>query len=160
MPKTPSSEPEWSTRCDPRLTDAALHYRRINNLLTVSDLGGINVTAWLYRNQQGVEDVKVNPNITIGQLRSTFGPAATPDAEVGFHSEMMAADWFTKQRGVTILQIFTERYPCKHMCGPMLRNRYPGVPWYFYYRPSSWKNESGQVIAKAAAILKSAYGLT
>ena len=56
MPKTPSSDPPppLSPACDPRLPAAALAYRTAHNLLSQTDLGAINVTAWLYRYPQGV----------------------------------------------------------------------------------------------------------
>jgi hypothetical protein len=103
--------------------------------------------------------VQVNPNVTISQLKQQHGPAATPDAEVGFHSEAVAAEWFRTRRDLKVLQVFTERYPCAKTCAPLLKDYYPGISWYFYYRSSSWTNDRGQFIARAAAILKSAYGL-
>jgi len=161
MPKTPSSEPPppFSPACDPRLPAAALAYRTTQNLLSQTDLGAINVTAWLYRDPQGVQGVQVNPNVTIAQLKQQFGPAPTRDAETGFHSEAVAAEWFRTRRDLTVLQVFTERYPCSKMCAPLLKHYYPGIPWYFYYRPTSWTNDRGQFIPRAAGILKSAYGL-
>jgi hypothetical protein len=36
-----------------------------------------------------------------------FGRAETPDAEVGLHSEMLAAEWFRQQRGLQVLQVFS-----------------------------------------------------
>ena len=159
MPKTPSSEPSFGPLCDPRLPTAALAYRRKNNLLSPSDLGAINVTAWLYRDKQGVEGVQVNPNVTIAHLKQLHGSAATPDAEVGFHSEALAAEWFRTRPQFTVLSIFTERYPCAKSCAPLLRTYYPGRTWYYYYKPSSWTNDRGQFIARAAGILKSVYGL-
>jgi hypothetical protein len=97
--------------------------------------GGV---AWLYRDERGVECVKVNPNITIAQLRHQFGPPETPDAEVGIHSEAQAAEWFRTRPALRVLQIFSERVPCPMMCAPMLRRYFPGVPWYYYYDRRSW----------------------
>jgi hypothetical protein len=159
MPKTPSSDPPTSPICDPRLPSAALAYRKSNNLLSQTDLGALNVTAWLYCDKQGVEAVQVNPNVTIAQLKSQFGSAATPDAELGFHSEAIAAEWFRTRTQLKVLQIFTERYPCAKSCGPLLKTYYPGRTWYYYYRPSSWTTDRGQFIARAATVLKTAYSL-
>jgi hypothetical protein len=159
MLKTPIPRPDWAVPCDPRLPEAALQYRKRHSLTTPEFLGSINITAWLYCDRNGAVDVKVNPNITIEELKRKFGPAQTPDAEVGFHSEFEAADWFSKKRQLQVLQIFSERVPCKGRCAPFLRHRYPGIPWYYYYDSSSWKNEQGSTIRRVAEILKSVYGL-
>ena len=89
MPRIPSSRPFDAPQCDMRLPEAALRYRRTANpvLTTPQALGAINVTAWLYRDRNGVEGIQVNPNVTIAELARAYGPAATPDAEVGLHSE-------------------------------------------------------------------------
>jgi hypothetical protein len=117
------------------------------------------VTAWLYRDKQGVEGIQANPNITIAELRALFGRAATPQAEVGFHSEARAAEWFRLRPDLQVLQIFTERVPCIHMCAPLLRHYYPGVPWYYYYDSSSWVGNRGELLKRAGDILKTVYGL-
>lgn len=161
MPKIPSCDPPGSPLCDIRLPEAALAYRVGSSppLTSAEYLGSINVTAWLYRDAQGTEQIKVNPNITIAELIRKHGPAATPDAEVGLHSEGRAAEWFRLQRGVRILQIFSERIPCAMMCAPLLRHYYPGVPWYYYYDRRSWRGTGGKLVKSAAEVLKSAYGL-
>jgi hypothetical protein len=101
----------------------------------------------------------VNPNTTIAELVKQFGPAKTRDAEVGFHSEMHAAEWFRIRPDFKVLQIFSERVPCPKMCAPMLRTYFPGVPWFYYYDASSWRAAEGEYITKAGSVLKSAYGL-
>ncbi len=161
MPRTPNSRPIDSPRCDPRLPQAALRYRITASppLTTREALGTINVTAWLYRDKQGVEGILVNPNVTIAELARAFGPAATPDAEVGFHSEGRAAEWFRTRPDLQVLQIFTERIPCARMCAPLLRVYYPGVPWYYYYDSTSWKGSRGELLKRAGDVLKTAYGL-
>jgi hypothetical protein len=143
------------------LPEAALHYRRTANppLTTQQALGAINVTAWLYRDRGGVEGIQVNPNVTIAELTKLFGPAATPDAEVGIHSEGRAAEWFRTRPDLTVIQIFTERVPCPHMCAPLLRRYYPNVPWYYYYDRTSWRGNGGELLKRAGDLLKSAYGL-
>ena len=129
MPRIPNSKPIDSPRCDPRLPYAALRYRIATPPLTTREaLGAINITAWLYKDKRGVEGIQVNPNVTIAELIRAFGPAATPDAEVGFHSEGRAAEWFRVRPDLQVLQIFTERVPCRQMCAPMLQRYYPGVP--------------------------------
>jgi len=129
-------------------------------LTTSKYLGAINVTAWLYRDKQGVERIQVNPNTTIAELLAQFGPAETPDAEVGIHSEARAAEWFRIHPGYRVLQIFTERIPCAMMCAPMLRHYFPGVPWYYYYDRRSWTGGPGGGLLKTAGeVLKTAYGL-
>ena len=161
MPKVPNSNPFDSPRCDPRLPEAALQYRRAANpqLTTRDALGAINVTAWLYRDRLGAEGVLVNPNVTIAELARLFGPAATPDAEVGFHSEGRAAEWFRTRPELQVLQIFTERAPCTPMCAPLLKHYYPGVPWYYYYDRNSWRGNRGELLKRAGDILKTAYGI-
>ena len=63
MPKVPTSRPD-GYKCDPRLPIEALAFRRnIPELMSMHGLGRINVTAWLYLDDQGVRQVKVNPNI-------------------------------------------------------------------------------------------------
>src|SRR5579863_3722910 len=118
MPKAPISKPPGSPPCDPRLTEAALNFRKANNppLISSQYLAAINVTAWLYVDKQGVKKIQVNPNTTIAELLRQFGPAPTPDAETGIHSEGKAAEWFRTQTGLRVLQIFTERVPCPMMC--------------------------------------------
>jgi len=161
MPRVPNSRPADSPRCDVRLPDAALRYRRTAApLLTTREaLGVINVTAWLYRDRRGVEGIQVNPNVTIAELVRLFGPAPTREAEVGFHSEGRAAEWFRVRPDLQVLQIFTERIPCRQMCAPMLQHYYPGVPWYYYYDASSWLGNRGELLKRAGDILKTAYGL-
>jgi hypothetical protein len=160
MPKVPSSQPanQW---CDPRLPQAALDFRTSNSppLTTPRCLGAINVTAWLYRDEQGSEGVQVNPNTTISELLRQFGPAETPDAEVGIHSEGKAAEWFRTRPGTKVLQVFSERIPCPKMCGPLLRHYFPGVPWFYYYNRASWIGNDGKLMKTAAQVLQSAYGL-
>lgn len=160
MPRIPNAMPAESPRCDPRLPEAALRYRRTSNppLTTRDALGAINVTAWLYRDRNGVEGIQVNPNITIAELVRLFGPAPTPDAEVGFHSEGRAAEWFRLRPEFQVLQIFTERIPCFE-CGSLLRQYYRGVPWYFYYDRNSWKGNRGELLKRAGDILKTVYGI-
>src|SRR4051812_9601459 len=123
MPKTPASYSANAKLCDPRLTQAALQFRLRHSppLTTDKLLGAINVTAWLYRDKSGIEGVQVNPNTTIEELIQQFGPADTPDAEVGIHSEARAGDWFRTRPHLQVLQIFSERIPCPKMCGPMLK---------------------------------------
>jgi len=133
---------------------------RASPRLTTADyLRAINVTAWLYRDAAGVERIRVSPNIAIAELVAKFGPAATPDAEVGIHSEVQAAEWFRLNRGCPVLQIFSERIPCHEMCAPMLTNYFPGVPWYYYYDRSKWRGPGGGVVKTVAEVLKMAYGL-
>jgi hypothetical protein len=162
MPKIPAASPHYASRCDARLPEAALAFRRRQAppLTSLADLGSMNITAWLYRDERGVESVQVNPNITMAQLRQQFGPPETPDAEVGIHSEAQAAEWFRTHPGLRVLQIFSERIPCSMMCAPMLRTYFPGVPWYYYYDRRSWfDGQRGGLVKSAAAALKSAYQL-
>src|SRR5215472_12122467 len=146
MPRVPSSYPSYAVPCDPGLPEAALKFRLSHSppLTTPRLLGGINVTAWLYQDRAGVKGIQVNPNTTIEELIRQFGPAATPDAEVGIHSEMRAGEWFRMHGSqYRVLQIFSERIPCPKMCGPMLRAYFPGVPWYYYYDRRSWIAPNG-----------------
>lgn len=160
MPKIPSSQPISSPHCDPRLPWEAFTFRMRNSppLTTSKYLGAINVTAWLYQDKQGIEGIQLNPNTTIAELLRQFGPADTPDAEVGIHSEGKAAEWFRTRPDFRVLQIFSERIPCPMMCGPMLRHYFPGVPWYYYYDRNSWR-QGGRLLKTAGEILKIAYGL-
>jgi len=161
MVRWPNSKPADSLPCDLRLPEAALRYRMANSpqLITPEALGAINVTAWLYRDKRGVEGIQVNPNVTIAELKRAFGPAPTRDAEVGFHSEALAAEWFRTRPELQVLQVFSERIPCRHMCAPLLQHYYPGVPWYFYYDSASWVGNRGEQLKRAGEILKTAYGL-
>jgi hypothetical protein len=159
MPKMPSSRPEgW--KCDPRLTIEALAFRRsVPGLLSPEGLGRINVTAWLYLDDRAVKQVQVNPNITIAEIRAEFGRAPTRDAETGIHSEGIAGQFFKNNPRFRVLEIFTERIPCKIMCAPMLRNYFPGVPWFYYYDRNSWRGNDGELIKRAGEALRAAYGL-
>ncbi len=160
MPKIPSARPA-DARCDMRLPEAALAFRRKNAppLTTPQYLRAINVTAWLYRDRNGVEGIQVNPNTTIAELLRQFGPAQTPDAEVGIHSEAKAAEWFRLRPHLEVLQIFSERIPCPKMCGPLLMHCFPGVPWFYYYDRNSWREAGGGLVKTPGEVLKSAYGL-
>ena len=159
MPRTPSSRPDGLI-CDPRLPVEALAFRRAApELLSLDGLGRINVTAWLYLDDRGVSQVKVNPNITIAQIRAEFGRAATPDAETGIHSEGIAGQFFKENPRYRVLQIFSERVPCRMMCAPMLRHYFAGVPWFYYYDRESWRGNEGELIKRAGEALKVAYGL-
>ncbi len=161
MPNIPSSDPAGSPRCDLRLPEAALNFRKSNDppLTSLKYLGAINVTAWLYRDSRGVEGIQVNPNTTIAELLKQFGPAETPDAEVGIHSEGRAGEWFRTRPAFRVLQIFSERIPCPKMCAPMLRRYFPGVPWYYYFDRRSWLGPNRKLVKTAAEVLKAAYGL-
>jgi len=161
MLRVPNSKPMDSPRCDPRLPYAAFRYRVAGSpqLISRAGLGAINVTAWLYRDKSGAEGIQVNPNVTIAELIRRFGSAPTPDAEVGFHSECLAAEWFRVRPGLQVLQIFSERVPCRQMCSPLLRQYYPGVPWYYYYDADSWVGNRGELLKRAGDVLGSVYGL-
>lgn len=165
MPKVPLKRPYyWSSNCDARLPQAALAFRLAQSpqLTSLSFLSRLNVTAWLYRDENGDEKVKVNPNITIQEIIKKFGRAETRDAEVGIHSEGVAAQWFRDQRRqheYQVVEIFSERIPCKKMCGPMLDSYFPGIPWFYYYDRSTWYGPSGRVDYNAGEVLKMAYGL-
>jgi hypothetical protein len=73
------------------------------------------------------------PELNGAELLRQFGPAATPDVEVGIHSEGKAAEWFRTHPELRVLQILSERIPCFRMCAPMLRHYFPGVPWHYHY---------------------------
>ena len=159
MPKTPSSRPD-GYKCDLRLPIEALAYRKtVPGLMSLDGLARINVTAWLYLDDQGVRQVKVNPNITLAQIRSEFGRAPTRDAETGIHSEGIAGQFFMDNRRFRVLEIFSERIPCQIMCAPMLRNYFPGVPWFYYYDRNSWRGNDGELLKRAAEALRAAYDL-
>lgn len=159
MPKTPIPRPDSAPRCDPRLPQAALDYRRREALLEPAFLNALNVTAWLYQTPTGGTDVKVNPNVPIRDIVRQFGPAATPDAEVGFHSEGIAGQWFREHPEYRVLQIFSERVPCRAMCAQLLQTYFPGVPWYYYYNRETWREGRRRVAKWPAEILRSAYEL-
>lgn len=160
MPKIPSCQPIDSPRCDPRLPEAALAFRRTHSppLTSLDSLRAINITAWLYVDTDGAEKIQVNPNTTIAQLREVPPRDDIPEVEIGIHSEGKAAEWFRTRPRLRVLQIFTERIPCPMMCAPLLRHYYPGVPWYYYYDRNSWR-QGGRLLRTAAQILQSAYGL-
>ena len=159
MPRTPSSRPDgW--KCDIRLPAAALAYRRsIPELLAPEGLGRINVTAWLYVDERAERHVKVNPNVTLAQIRNEFGRAPTRDAETGIHSEGIAAQFFKDNQTFRVLEIFSERIPCRIMCAPMLRNYFRGVLWFYYYDRESWRDDEWKLIKRAADVLRVAYEL-
>lgn len=149
--RMPLSYPPGSGPCDLRLPQEALAYRCQQRppLTTLEYLTAFNITAWLYLDTAGRQHVSVNPNVRIAELIQRFGPAETPDAEVGFHSECVAAEWFRTQRNVSkVLQIFSERIPCAKMCGPLLRHYYPGVPWYYYHDKMTIPESPGEVLKR------------
>jgi hypothetical protein len=144
------------------LPQEALAFRQRNAppLTDLKLLNAINITAWLYEDEQGTKRIQVNPNTTIVELIRQFGPADTPDAEVGIHSEAKAGEWFRVHPKFRVLQIFSERIPCPKMCGPMLRHYFPGVPWYYYYDRASWTGgPNGGLLKTAGDVLKTVYGL-
>ena len=163
MPRVPSSTPSnWKDRlglppCDPRLPEAALAYRREHSLIDERSLGTINVTAWLYRGAHGVEGVQVNPNIPIEKLRNLG--TEYKHVPVGFHSEFMAAEWFRTQPKLRVLQIFTERIPCRD-CADFLRHWYEDVPgWYYYIDRRSLPDDGGPIWKQTAEGLRNVYAL-
>jgi len=113
----------------------------------------------LYLDDLGLKQVKVNPNITMAQIRAAFGPAQTRDAETGIHSEGIAGQFFKEHARYHVLEIFSERIPCAKMCAPMLRHYFSGVPWFYYYDRESWRGTEGELIKRAAEALKVAYEL-
>jgi hypothetical protein len=163
MPKAPSSYPA-SELCDMRLPEAALFFRQsqIPKLTSLPSLGAINVTAWLYLDDNGAKQVIVNPNLTIKQLKEEFPPKDEEDeylSNVGIHSECRAAEFFRTRPKLKVIQIFTERIPCKTSCAPLLRTYFPYVPWFYYYNRNSWCSPGGGLVRTAAQVLRSAYGL-
>jgi hypothetical protein len=127
--------------------------------MSLEGLGRINVTSWLYLDDLGVRQVKVNPNITLAEIRAEFGRAPTRDAETGIHSEGIAGEFFRTHPKFRVLEIFSERIPCKMMCAPLLRHYFPGVPWFYYYDRDSWRDGEGEVVKRAAEALRVAYDL-
>jgi len=129
-----------------RLPAASLAFRRANAppLTSPKFLGAINVTAWLYKDGNGIDGIQANPNTTIAELLRQFGPASTPDAEVGIHSEGKAAEWFRMRPHFQVLRIFSERIPCPNMCAPMLNHYFGSVPWFYYYDRNSWRGLSSR----------------
>ena len=135
MPKVPLKRPYWSASCDPRLPQAALAFRLGNSpqLTSLTYLSRLNVTAWLYRDDNGDEKIKVNPNVTIQELIKQFGRAKTPDAETGIHSEGVAAQWFHDQGKRQKLQVlrssrreFRAR-SCVRRCSTAIFPEFPGT---------------------------------
>ena len=161
MLSSPSSFPSYAKPCDIRLPMAALQFRLRKSppLTSAKLLGAINVSVWLYRDKTGAEGIETNPNTTIEELIRQFGPADTPDAEVGIHSEMKAGAWFRLRPQLRVIQVFSERIPCPKMCGPMLKTYFPGVPWFYYYNRKSWIGPDNKVLKFPADVLKTAYGL-
>jgi hypothetical protein len=159
MLRTPNSKP-MDARCDPRLPEAAREFRLRNTppLTSLRDLGAINITAWLYRDKQGQQGIIVNPNTTIVELLKQFGPADTPDAEVGIHSEGKAAEWFRVRPQLQVLKIFSERMPCPKMCAPLLTHYFRGIPWFYYYDRNSWRGSGSRPLRTAGEVLRTVYG--
>ncbi len=154
MLKMPSAvRSEDQSRVKVALAEAALKYRVDNSLTSYKDLCNLNITAWLYLDEQKVERIQVNPNITIRRLQGQFGPADTRDAEVGIHSEAQAGEFFRTRPGLQVLQIFSERIPCRAMCAPMLDNNFKNIPVTYYYRRESWPDKN------AGEVLGGIYGI-
>jgi hypothetical protein len=149
--------PNPAALCDLRLPFEALLYRRTHNFLTPHHLRRLNITAWLYQDEHGViQKPLVNPNVPIQEIIRQFGRADTPDAEVGLHSEGIAAEWFRTQRKFRVLQIFTERIPCgpgRMNCAALLAAYFKGVPVYYYHTSRTY---NGQDVAET---LRWKYGL-
>lgn len=155
MPKIPNSRPDGFV-CDPSLPMKALEYRQAHDLVSKEKLGTINVTAWLYKNHLGATNVQVNANVTMAEIRAEFGPPPTRDADFGIHSEAFAAEFFRRNPKFSVLQIFTERIPCKN-CAELLKNFFPGRPWFYYYNRSSFINDDYKVIMQAGEALWHCY---
>jgi hypothetical protein len=152
--KIPAAVPPFDpSRADMRLPQAALKFRVDNGLTSLENLRRLNITAWLYRDQSGVQGIQVNPNTTIAELLAQFGPADTRDAEVGIHSEGRAAEFFRTHPELTVVQIFTERIPCATMCAPLLGRYFPGIPVFYYYDRRTWGSKpAGEVLAGVYAV--------
>jgi hypothetical protein len=161
--KIPAAVPPFDpSRADMRLPQAALKFRIDNGVTGAENLRRLNITAWLYRDKQGAQGIRVNPNTTIAELLAQFGPADTRDAEVGIHSEGRAAEFFRTHPDLTVLQIFTERIPCAAMCAPLLRNYFSGIPVFYYYDRGAWggKKTAGEVLAGIYAVDLKAQAVT
>lgn len=160
MLKTPNAYPSYE-RCDMRLPEEALRFRQTQSpkLTSLRDLGAFNITAWLYIDEKGARQTIVNPNLTIQELKAQFPPTDEYDAEVGIHSEGRAAEYFRTRPKLRVLQIFTERIPCKTACEPLLRHYFPNVPWFYYYDRKQWRGPGGGLVRTAAQVLRTAYGL-
>jgi hypothetical protein len=160
MVKIPNPWGNADAKPELRLPEATLNFRKMSAppLTSLEELGRLNITAWLYRDRQGIEKIQVNPNTTIAELRRIYGPASTPDAETGFHSEGNAAEWFRTRPDLRVVQIFTERAPCAN-CAALLQKYFANVSTYYYYRRAAWRGPHNELIRKAGEALKSAYGL-
>lgn len=152
--------------CDMRLPQAALAYRQSQtyrpgqgqrqvSLVTAKALGAFNITSWLYIDKAGTQRVQTNPNVRMAELIQQFGPAETLDAELGLHSEGIAAQWFIDNYSTwsEVKQIFTERIPC-YRCSMTLKNSmFKDVPVFYYYDGNTL------LLDNTARILKTCYGL-
>ena len=154
MPKIPSrlitDRYDDERRCDRRLPERALAYRKEHNLLSPADLASYNVTVWWVKNGS-LESWIIERNTRIVDLRNPNAPL--PMTEVGFHSEMLAYESLKALPGFAtgqakVQEIFTERAPCLEMCKPMLATYMKGVPVYYYipHRVNWWNIPTAEML--------------
>ena len=156
----PSFYPDEADPCDMMLPQKALEKRLEFQLTTDWDLNGFNFTTWLFQDKSGIRDIHFEVNTTKRELQRIFGRAETPEAETGFHSEEKATQWFLEHPGLQVLQIFSERMPCREKCRSTLRTHFSGVPWYYYYNKEDWKSSrNGKPLKCPAEVLRYKYGL-
>lgn len=124
------------------LVAAAWEFRVAEGLTSQQQLGAMNVTAWLYRDKFGKDEIYVRRNITINEIQVVFDKAATKQAEIGFHAEALAGQFFLAGiSNMKVKEIFSDRIPCSNPTGgnnragclQLLKNNFPGIPVYFMH---------------------------
>ena len=137
---------------------AAWDFRNRDGLTNQQQLAAMNVTAWLYTsNKTGRDEIYVIRNITKNEIIAALGPAQTPQAEVGFHAEALAGQFFlTNISKSKVKQIFSERFPCSNKggsnalgCKQMLQNYFSSIPVYYMYQIYDTTEDGNAPVAKA-----------
>ena len=144
------------------LVAAAWAFRLADHLTNQQQLAAMNVAAWLYTNNASSKDeIYVRRNITKNEIVAEFGPAPTKPAEVGFHAEAVAGDFFRKGiNRMKVRAIFSERVPCSNPtggnwragCRQLLQHYFSEFPVYYMYNSYDTTEDGNAPVGKALSL--------
>lgn len=138
-----------AAKLNPKLVERSLDLRKTKYGVEFKDFRKYNISAWEVK-VNGEARIIDSGNVPISEINKIHGKGAT---DVGLHSEGMIAEHLRKLQSqgheVKVVQIYTERPPCKH-CAELLQ-RYSEAPVFHSLSPGEG--------ARAERLMR-AYGIT
>lgn len=138
-----------ASKLNPKLVERSLELRKAKFGVEFKDFRKYNISAWEVK-VNGETRIFDSGNVPISEINKVHGKGAT---DVGLHSEGMIAEHLRKLQAegkeVKVVQIYTERPPCKH-CAELLQ-RYSEAPVFHSLSPGEG--------ARAERLMR-AYGIT